>query len=118
MLLGYLHVMSKRLAILKYLLQRLGTQDVAQCGGGEQTSRVLSVLNIYNRGDRIEYAKVDDGVHSHSDRILGEYFLGWHVERDGSQVDRDQIVYAGQNEEQTRSFGTARHYATEPKYDL
>ncbi len=87
-------MMSERLSVLEDLLQGLRAEYVTQSGGGEQSSRVLSIFHVDHRGDRVEDAKVDDGVHGDRHGVLGQDLLRWHVKRDRSEVDNHQIVYA------------------------
>ena len=98
-------------------MQSLYAQNVAQRGGRQQSCRVLSVGHAVHRGDRIEDAIVDDGVDSDGHRVLREYLLGRHVERDRAQVNYLNGVHARQNEEETGSFGTAAQIATKAKDD-
>lgn len=66
----HLHVMCQWLSILKYLLERLGAKYVSERGGREQTRRVLSILHVDHGRDRVEDAKVNDGVHGYCHRVL------------------------------------------------
>ena len=85
--LTYLDQNGDRFSIGEDLVQRLGAEYVAECGGGKQLGRLGCVLDIDDRYDRVEYAKVDDGVHRHGHRVFGEYLLRWNVESHRSQVD-------------------------------
>ena len=109
--------MRDHLSVLQNLLQRPRAQDIAQGGGGEQTRRVLRILHIRDRHDRIEYAKVDHRVHGDRDRVFGQDFLRCHVECDCAQINGDYAVNAGQNEKQAWAFGAAEQAAAEAKSD-
>lgn len=109
--------MSKRLAILKHFLKSLRAEYVSKRGGSQKTSRVLSVLDVDHRRDRIENSEVDDSIDCHSHGVFGENLLGRHVERDRAQVHCHQVVDTWQNEKQTWTFRSACHYSTESEYD-
>jgi hypothetical protein len=109
--------MSYGFSILQYFLQRLGAQYVAQRCRCQQSRRILGIFHIGNRYDGIENAKVNDGIHRYGHGVFGQYLLGRHVERYRSQVNHNDIVYARQNEKQTRAFGASLKYATQSEYD-
>ena len=102
----YLHVMSDGLLVLQDLLQGLHAESVAQRGGGKQARRVLRISNSIYRLNRVEDLYVDNGIHGHRYRVLGQDLLRWHVERDRAQVDDLNGVYAGYDEEEAWSLGS------------
>ena len=53
-------------------MQILGTQDVPQRGLGQQTRGVVSVLHVGHWDGGIGHAVVDDSIHRHRHRVLGE----------------------------------------------
>ena len=71
----YLNQNGDRLAIGQDLMQRLGTEYVAQRRGGQQFGRLGRVLDVDHGDDRVEDAKVDDGVHRHRHRVFRQYLI-------------------------------------------
>ena len=53
-------------------MQVLGTQDVPQRGLSEEACRVVGVLHVGHRHGGIGHAVVDDSIHAHCHRVLGE----------------------------------------------
>ena len=62
------------------LLQGLGAQDGPQGGAGEQPGGHGGVGHVAHGGHRRGDLVVADGIHGHSDAVLGEDLLRRHVE--------------------------------------
>ena len=86
--------MRNDFSFLKNFLQGFGAEYVAESGGRQKPRRVLSILHVGHRHDRIKNSKIDNGVDSDGHGVLGEYFLWSHVECDRPQVDYDYVVDA------------------------
>ena len=56
--------------------------------------------------DWVEHPVVDDSVHSDSDRVSGEDFLGRDVKADCPQINLLVVINAGENEKYPRAFGS------------
>ena len=68
---------------------------------------------IFNLG--VPDSVVDDSIDGDGDRVLGEDLLGRHVEGDGPEVGDDNVVHAGDDEEQTGSHGTSLLDSSQPE---
>ena len=100
--------MCDGLAILQNLLQGLGAEYVAQSRGSQESRGVLGVLDVGDRYDRVENAKIDDGVDCDRHRVFGEYLLRRHVECDCAQVDHYDVIDAWQDKKETGPARTSR----------
>lgn len=74
-------------------------------GKGEKISKVfVPIIGYLDDGvQRFLYAIIDDRVHAHRHGILGENFLGRHVERNRPQIDAHAVVHAWHHEK--RAYG-------------
>lgn len=67
---SYLHVMGDDFFVLQDLLKSARAEYVAQRGGGQETRRELSILDIRHRHDRIAHAEIAHGIDRYCHRVL------------------------------------------------
>ena len=84
----------------------------ASSPGGE-----TGVLDVADGGHGVVDLVVDDGVDGDGDGVLGEDLLGRHVEGDRPEVGDDDLVDAGDDEEEAGADGAALLDAPESEDD-
>ena len=83
---------------------------------GDLRGRDHEVLDLHDRGLRVDDPEVGDRVHAHRDVVLGDDLLRRHVQRDRPQVDLDHPVDDRDQQEDARAL-RLRQQAAEAEDD-
>ena len=90
------------LALGEQLVERVLAEHGAQRRLRDLRGRGHVVLDLNDRGLRLDDAEVRDGVHAHGHVVAGDHVLRRHVERDRPQVDLDHLVDDRDQDEDAR----------------
>lgn len=77
--------MSDALAVGQELRQVLGSEDIPECGLGQQAGGEVGVDHVSHGGDGVADAEVHDSVHADRNRVFGQD-LGEGMRRRGSSM--------------------------------
>ena len=107
------NILSDEFSICQNFAQTFCPQNCPQSCRGEQFCALWVICDVANCRQRISDSVIDDGIDSHGHRVFGEDFLGWNIERNGSEVANHDLVHAGNDEKETGTNGTSPLHATQ-----